>query len=126
MEYITHLRFKGKDLTGKPVLITRGKKLIRKDNYLYFEDRPICVYRSDCARKHFSINEDKNGMLRGDLIEKIAYSNKKFEDNQANLLWSDKWNKFLNLEHDVIIFADCFFEADISELQELYNELYVK
>lgn len=124
MEYITHLRFKGKDLTGKSVLITRGKKLIRINDYLYFEERPICVYRSECARKHFSINEDKNGMLRGDLIEKIAYSNKAFNDNQADLLWSDKWNRFLNPEHDVIIFADCFFEADISELQELYNELY--
>ena len=122
MEYITHLRFKGKDLTGKSILITRGKKLIRKDNYLYFENRPICHFHSECARQHFAINEDKQGLLRGDLIEKIAYSNN-MNEYQFNLLRSDKWNKFINLEHEVIIFKDNFFVTEIDELKQLYNEL---
>lgn len=121
MEYVTHDRFKGKDLYGKSVLITRGKKLIRKGDLLYFQDRPICVYRSDCAKKHFSINDDKQGMIRGDLIEKIAY--RSFNDEQIEILCSDRWQKFLNPEHDVIIFADCFFEADVKELNLLYMDL---
>ena len=122
MEYITHLRFKGKDLNGKSVLITRGKKLNCINGYLYFEERPICVYRSECARQHFAINDDGQGMTRGDLIESIAYSNHGMTDNQIDLLKS-KWNKFLNMEHDVIIFNEDFFISEVSELKTLYDEM---
>lgn len=121
MEYIAHERFKGIDLKGNPVLITRGKKLTRKEDFLYFKDRPICVYRSECAKRHFSKDDDKQGMVRGDLIDKIAYSG--LSDEQIDLLFSDKWNHFLNLEHAVVIFNDSFFEAEVSELQSLYDDL---
>lgn len=132
MQYITHTKYKGKDLKGKEVMISRGKKLQREGDFLYFEKRPICVYRSECAKRHFSINEDTQGMIRGDLTHKIAYADtratvngwiSRFSETQAEILCSDKWKKFLNPEHDVIIFTDSFFEASVEELQELYNEL---
>ena len=132
MQYITHIKFKGKDLTGKEVMISRGKKLERKGDFLYFEDYPICVYRSECAKMHFAINEDSQGMVRGDITHKIAYSDsrvlvngrtQRFSEKQVEILCSDKWEKFLNKEHDVIIFTDVFFEANVDELKNLYEEL---
>lgn len=132
MQYITHTKFKGKDLTGKDVMISRGKKLTRVGDFLCYEERPICIYRSECAKMHFSSNDDKHGIERGDITHKIAYSNSRIEANgrkqrfseqQIEVLCSDKWKKFLNPDHDVIIFADSFFEADLDELKELYEEL---
>ena len=123
MEYITFERFKGKDLYGKPILITRGKKLTRKGDVLFFQDKPICIYRSECAKRHFSPNDDGLGLKRGDLIHMIAHSDNSLNDKQIDLLFSDKWNRFLNLEHDVVIFNDSFFNANIDELQTLYDEL---
>lgn len=132
MNYITHTKFKGKDLQGKEVMISRGKKLERLGDFLYFEKHPICVYRSECAKMHFSINDDSQGMIRGDITRKIAYSDsridvngrmQRFSEDQVELLTSDKWNKFLNPDHDVILFADNFFDASVEELKELYNEL---
>ena len=132
MTYITHTKFKGKDLQGKSVMISRGKKLTRVGDFLCYEERPICVYRSECAKRHFSINDDTQGIIRGDLTHKIAYSDmrttvngwqSRFSEKQAEVLCSDRWKKFLNPEHDVIIFTDGFFEASVDELQKLYDEL---
>ena len=132
MIYITHTKFRGKDLQGKKVMISRGKKLERIGDLLYFENHPICIYRSECAKMHFSINDDFKGMIRGDITHKIAYSDSKisinksghrFSENQVELLTSDKWKKFLNPDHNVILFSDSFFDADVEELQTLYNEL---
>ena len=122
MEYITFERFKGKDLQGNPILITRGKKLTRKGDVLFFQDKPICIYRSECAKRHFNINDDSNGLARGDLISKIAFSQAGLNDAQAEIIYS-KWDRFLNKEHDVIIFNDSFFETNLGEIQELYSEL---
>lgn len=132
MEYITHNKYKGKDIKGKDVLIPRGKKLTKNGDFLFFESTPICIYRSEVAKQHFSNNYDGNGLLRGDLTHKIAYSdrryqvgnwNQRFNEKQIELLCSDKWVKLLNTEHDVIIFNDSFFDADVDELKELYKEL---
>lgn len=132
MQYITHTKFKGTSLDGKGVLISRGKKLERKDNILYFENHPICIYRSECAKMHFSKDDDKHGLERGDITHKIAYSDsrvevngrvQRFSDKQAEILSSDKWSKFLRNDCDVILFSDEFFDADIEELKELQSEL---
>lgn len=132
MEYITHTKYKGKSITGEDVMLSRGKKLSRKGELLFFKDKPICIYRSEVARSHFAINDDGNGLIRGDLTHKIAYSAnrvevdgwlQRFNEKQKDILCSDKWSKFLNPEHDVIIFADCFFDADIEELKTLYKKL---
>ena len=132
MNYITHTKFKGTSLDGKGVLISRGKKLERKDNILYFENHPICIYRSECAKMHFSKDDDKHGLERGDITHKIAYTDSRIEVNgrmqrfteeQVEILTSDKWNKFLRKGHDVILFDDNFFDADLEELKELLSEL---
>ena len=132
MQYITHTKFKGTSLDGKGVLISRGKRLERKDDILYFENHPICIYRSECAKMHFSKDDDKHGLERGDLTRKIAYSDNRvnvngwisrFSEEQAEILCSDKWNKFLRKGHDVILFDDNFFDADLEELKELLSEL---
>ena len=84
------------------------------------------------ARKHFSKNHDGKGLTRGDLTRKIAYSDnrvnvngwmQRFNEKQVDILTSDRWKKFISPEHDVIIFTDAFFAADVFELQELYEEL---
>lgn len=130
--YITFTKFKGKSLTGEEVLIPRGKRLVREKNVLFYDRIPICVYRSEIARHHFSRNNNGKGLLRGDLVSKIAYSDnrvavngwsQRFNEKQVEVLTSDRWNKFLDLSHDVIIFSDDFFEADTEELKELYQEL---
>ena len=132
MNYITHTKFKGKSLDNKEVMISRGKKLERQGDFLYFEKHPICVYRSECAKMHFSVDDDKHGLERGDITHKIAYADSRIEVNgrlqrfteeQVEVLTSDKWNKFLRKGHDVILFDDNFFDADLEELKELLSEL---
>jgi hypothetical protein len=132
MDYITHTKYRGLALTGEKTFIPRGKKLQREGNVLFFMNQPICIYRSECARKHFAVNEDNQGLVRGDIIHNIAYSGsrtnvngwlQRFNEKQIEILTSDKWNKFIDPEHDVIIFTDAFFEADPEELKELQTEL---
>ena len=132
MNYICHTKFKGISLDDKEVMISRGKKLERKGDLLYFEKHPICVYRSECAKMHFSKDDDKHGLERGDITHKIAYADSRIEVNgrmqrfteeQVEILTSDKWNKFLRKGHDVILFDDNFFDADLEELKELLSEL---
>ena len=91
MQYITHTKYKGKDLYGETIMIFRGKKLIREEDVLFFNNTPICVYRSEVARKHFAINEDGKGLIRGDLTHKIAYSDSRVEING----WNQRFNEFL-------------------------------
>ena len=130
--YIAHAKYRGKTIDGNEILIPRGKRLYRDKNILYYDRKPVCIYRSEVARKHFSKNHDGKGLTRGDLTRKIAYSDnrvnvngwmQRFNENQVDVLTSDRWKKFINPEHDVIIFTDAFFEADIFELQELNEEL---
>lgn len=132
MQYIAHTKFKGISLDDKEVMISRGKKLERKGDLLYFDNHPICVYRSECAKMHFSKDDDKHGLERGDITHKIAYSDnrvnvngrmQRFTEEQVEILTSDKWNKFLRKGHDVILFDDNFFDADLEELKELLSEL---
>lgn len=132
MDYITHTKYRGLAMTGEKVFISRGKKLNRKGNTLFYGEIPVCIYRSEVAKRHFAINEDIKGLERGDITHNIAYSdsrvlvgdwNQRFNEDQIELLTSDKWNKFIDPEHDVIIFTDGFFEADPEELKELQTEL---
>ena len=132
LSYVTHAKYTGKNMYGEKAMISRGKRLSREGDTLYYEGAPICVYRSEVARRHFAINYDGKGLVRGDLTHKIAYSdsrveingwNQRFNEKQKDILCSDKWNKFLNPEHDVIIFTDEFFESGVEELKELYAEL---
>lgn len=130
--YIAHTKYRGKTIDGNEILIPRGKRLYRDKNILYYDRKPVCIYRSEVARKHFSKNHDGKGLTRGDLTRKIAYSDNKvnvngwmqrFNEKQVDILTSERWKKFISPEHDVIIFTDAFFAADVFELQELYEEL---
>ena len=62
-------------------------------------------------------------MVRGDLIEKITYN--PLNEKQINLFYTDKWKKFRNPDHDVLIFTDDLFDAKIEELNQLYDEIKV-
>lgn len=130
MEYIAHQRYSGVNMNGKKVLIRYKDKLERRGDVIYFNDTPICIYRSLVGKQHFSINEDGRGLERGNLTYKIAYSKRgdgsqRFTDSEIELL-ETKYNHLLKPTGDVILFNDTFFELEVEKLEELAKELNIE
>lgn len=131
-KYITHHRFKGLALCGMELNIPYGTKLDENNHYLFTKDGlMICSTTSETSKLHFSINDDEQGLRRGELTYLIAYSNRKtntgkrFTEREINIL-KNKWAHFLNQNVPVILFNEEFFTAPISELESLTNDLGIK
>lgn len=133
MNYIVHRRFKGKALCGEFLNIPYGTELILDGDFLKTKDNKlICAVNSENAKIHFSDNTDGKGLLRGKLTYAIAYSKKgmtpdggfRFTEKQRNIIIRH-YQRFLNPEHDFIIFNNKFFSASVDELKEMAAELKI-
>lgn len=130
MQYITHRTFNENSISGN-VFIKRGDKLNLIGNTLYYNNKPICVARSLNGKQHFAINEDGQGLKRGELTYFIAYSNRqkqhsdghvfRFSEDEIEMLVKDypQWLK----QTTPILFNDNFFTANVEDLQELADKL---
>ena len=113
-EYIAHERYNGKDMQGNEILIRRGKRLDRRGDVLYYDDKPVCIWRSLIAKQRFANNADGLGLERGKLTHAIAYAPRgdgaqRFTDAEQGLLRRD-WGQYLKPFDDVLLFNDEFFE----------------
>lgn len=134
-EYITHTRYKGKDINGNDILIRRGQKLERKGDLLYYNNIPICIYRSLIGKQHFAYNDDNLGLERGKYTYTIAYSprihysndnvrQQRFTDEELETLYRD-WKQYIRLDTDVLLFNDKFFEEDPNILKEIAKSVNI-
>lgn len=136
MKYIVTRRYRGKTMQGTDVNIPALTEAVRSNNIIYVNDKPICFITSQVGHQYFARNDDGNGMRRGALTYAIAYAERKrmnkeqtrqqrFTDEEIDTLCS-KWNKFLRTECSVILFNHDFFNAEISELEEMANDLHIR
>lgn len=132
MQFITSRDYIGKIISDDEIhTIPRGTTATKVGNCLVISGLGvICLLSSQVAHKHFARNDDANGLLRGDLTFSIAYAPRdagngfRFSDAEQKILRQDftHWLKPLD---DVILFNDDFFNADISDLQNLADILKI-
>ena len=127
MEYITHTRYSGKDMNGEDILIRRGQRLERRGDILFYNDNPVCIYRSLIGKMHFAKNDDGLGLERGKLSYEIAYSprvrysgerQQRFSDDELETLHRD-WPQYLKPDTDMLLFNDKFFEESPDVLKQI-------
>ena len=127
-EYIAHERYSGKDMNENEILIRRGKRLYRQGSPLYgdvlfYDGRPVCIWRSLIAKQHFARNDDGLGLERGKLTYAIAYAprgdgSSRFTDAEIETLRRD-WGQYLKPLDDVLLFNDEFFELPPDVLKQI-------
>ena len=122
MKYIIHTRFKGKAICGEvnlPALTECDAvfKMISKDH------QPLCLTTSENAHNYFARNDDGRGLERGQLIKDIK-NLLASKDNQErwNKIWEDEFcQKFKRSDNSDWIWNQDFYEAEIEDLQYIYN-----
>ena len=128
MQYIVHKRFKAQTLSGMVNLpaLTLCSCI---DNVIYHSDNPLCFATSENAHQFFAINDDGNGMERGNLTQSIQKSlakrNAKHQ-TRWDRMWEDKLcQKYKRTDHaDYWLWNHEFFNAPIKDLR--YIEKLVK
>ena len=125
MEYIAHRPFQRKALGGE-VNIKRGDTLHEKNGLLFWGNILVCLSTCQAAKEHFAINEDGNGLRRGDLTYEIAFR-KPLSELQKSILVTDlSLRKYLVDDDRVILFNDVFFHASMLELWSIARKLGIK
>ena len=125
MEYIAHKPFCRKALGGE-VNIKRGETLHEKNGFLFWGNILVCLSTCQAAKEHFAINEDGNGLRRGDLTYEIAFR-KPLSELQKSILVTDlSLRKYLVDDARVILFNDVFFHASMIELWSIARKLGIK
>lgn len=125
MEYIAHRPFQRKALGGE-VNIRRGDTLHEQDGLLFWGNILVCLSTCQAAKEHFAINEDGNGLRRGDLTYEIAFR-KPLSELQKSILVTDlSLRKYIVDDDRVILFNDVFFHASMLELWSIARKLGIK
>ena len=133
IEYINRKRFKKKCIQGE-VNIPYNTSFICTDNgMILYNNKPVCYNTSQDAYDCFSRNDDGNGILRGELIEKIVdltrndrAKDKEKRERAWEILWADDGirNKFKRKDHDdVWLWNFDFYNAHILELQNILSKI---
>lgn len=127
MVYITTKRFNKKAICGI-VDIPQSTKCECIDNIIYYEKYPLCYITSENAHQFFSRNDDGNGLLRGQLIQKIQKTLSESEPNEeGESLWdkimeNPMCQSFKRIDHeDFWLWNHEFFNADIESLRYIAN-----
>ena len=113
------------------VLIRRKKELVREGDTLFYEGKPVCIYRSLVGKQHFAVNDDGKGLERGVITYALAYAprlrwsedkehprQQRFTDAELKTL-SEKWGHYLKPNIDMLLFNDVFFEESPDVLREI-------
>lgn len=125
MKYIVHRRFKDKAICGD-VNLPALTECQYQNGIIMIEDKPLCAVASENAHQYFALNDDGNGMERGRLtqaIQKILTQN----DAKHQARWDKVWEDVLCKKYKRTEYADywlwnhAFFNAEIEDLQYIYN-----
>jgi len=129
MDYIVHRRLRRTAICGD-VNLPYGTVLEEAEGYLYYDGMPICAARSQTAKEYIAWNGDGRGLERGKLTYAIAFRGAdrpgcRFDPKQREII-CEKYSRYLRPEHDVILFNDEFFMADIEALTEMARDLHIR
>lgn len=121
MNYILFRRFRQKAICGE-VNLPATTECSSNGNYIYYNNKPLCVTASENAHQYFARNDDGQGLLRGKLTQKIQAVLAK-PDNQHQSRWDKVWDDdkcqpYRRAEYeDYWLWNDAFFNAPIEDLQ---------
>lgn len=135
MKYITHRRYKGKDVLRNQLNLPYGTELEEAEGFIATKDgHLICYPTSKTAEMHFAPNDDGRGLERGALTWAIAYSHRerkwpdksvhRFSESEAEML-TRSWSHWLRQDVDAILFNGDFFAARPEDLQRLADALKI-
>ena len=136
MRYITHRRYRGKDVLQNQLNLPYGTELETVEGFLATKDgHLVCYPTSETAKMFFALNDDGRGLERGALTYAIAYSRRerqwsdksvhRFSEAEVEML-ERQWKHWLRQDVDTILFNDTFFAAQPEELRQLANALKIK
>jgi hypothetical protein len=127
MQYICYKRFKGKTLSQDYANIPYGTKYETIGGFLCDNCKPMMTTTCYNCHQHFSRNDDGQGLRRGKLAYAIAYAPRgdkyRFSEEEIAMLTRD-YQRFLK-PTETILFNNDFFNAEISELEELAKRLNI-
>lgn len=129
MQYICYKRFKGKTLSQDNANIPYGTTFEATGVILLDSDnKPMMTTTCYNCHQHFSRNDDGQGLRRGKLAYAIAYAPRgdkfRFSEEEIAMLTRD-YQRFLK-PTETILFNNDFFNAEVSELEELAKKLNIK
>lgn len=135
MEYICYKRYNKTAICEKKVNIPPGTKFNTSGQFIVTPDNQvICAITSFSAHNHFARNDDGQGLRRGQLVWSISSSPRINKDNNG-VRWSfdeqnlirEKYSHFLKQPYfDTILFNHDFYNAEISELEEMAKDLNIE
>ena len=102
-----------------------------KDDFIWYYQYPLCRINSFNAHNYFALNEDGQGELRGELIQKIK-SKLAIQDEDRQHRWSlitnDQLvcNKLKKESSTEWMWGDKFYAASISDLKYICSILKIK
>lgn len=131
MKYICHKEYKKMGASGDIYNFKREIELNTIGDFIAYENKAVCSVRSADAYMYFARNDDDKGLERGKLTYAIAFSQRKpnkankfrFTPEERDMLYLE-YPHFLKTELYFIVFNYDFFNAEIEELQGLYNKLF--
>lgn len=130
MEYICHRPYNKKGASGKFYNLKPGARFDTIGKFIAYRNAAICTTTSEDAYRYFARNDDGQGMKRGKLTYEIAFSERKpneedgyrFTPKEREILSTD-YARFIRQDSDMIIFNSDFFNAEISELEEIREKV---
>ena len=120
MKYIVYKRFKGLGISGY-INLPRNTQCLVENNIIYYKEKPIAYATSENAHQYFTINEDNNGLLRGELIQKIILILNKNKQKKNLLLSDNLCKKYIERKNNIIILNHLFYIAEIDDLKYILN-----
>lgn len=138
---IVYRRFKGKAFCGEDVNFPYGSEFPIVDqchvDFVTFPDGRIInrVYSDDYC-KHFSRNDDGQGLIRGKLAYAIAYSPRECVDENTGFVsrlsqeeretLRKEWPMYIVPNASAFLFNDLFYDAPVEHLQKIADYLNIK
>ena len=108
MIYIVFKPFQGIAANGDEVDLPVGAQFQTIGNFIAKDNSAICRLGSLVANQHFALNDDGNGLQRGQLSHHIAYESS-FSNAQIDFI-REHYPHFLK-DSDAILFNQDFFRS---------------
>lgn len=132
MKYLCIKRYKGKTLDGLNINLPAMSECELKEDFIWYNQYPLCRINSYNAQTYFVLNEDGQGELRGKLIKKIK-DVLAIQDAERDNRWSLITNDILVCNRlkkegslSTWIWGDKFYSAPISDLKYICSLLKIK
>ena len=125
MRYVCCRRYKANDLNGKFINLPYATGLETQGRYIVTPDgRPLCFIKSQTAHMYFAVNDDGDGLKRGEITYKLAFKPRETSEGfrytkaeRAKIV--EKWSKYIRTDVEMLLFNHDFFCAPLSDLEAM-------